>query len=131
DSRLAPQNKKEWAPVNFLLSDNHDKPMASIWMNQIYPQLGQQTSIFETWNPFHEIDSSKLLIDAQVERPVVTQDSLLGIRQLGKLHEQNDRRIWFCGSYSSRGIPLLESAVASAKSIAEKLNSGRYQPSAV
>lgn len=124
DRRLAPENRKEWAPVNFLLSDDHDKPMASIWMNQIYPQLENETTVFETWNPFHEIDSGKVLIDAEVERPVVSRDSLQGIRELQKLHAQQDRRVWFCGSYASRGIPLLESAVTSARTISEKLTVG-------
>lgn len=122
DRSLAPANKRDWAPVNFLLSDTHDKPMASIWMNQIYPRLGNDTHYFETWNPLHEVEPDKVLIDANVQRPVVTRESLQGIRQIDKLHEQHDRRVWFCGSYASRGIPLLESAVVSAKSLAEKLS---------
>lgn len=121
DEGLAPASQHEWAPVNFLLSDAHDKPMASIWMNLIYPQLGKKTNIFETWNPFHEIERDKVLIDANVERPVVSEDSLSAIKQLDALHEQPNRRIWFCGSYAQRGIPLLESAVASAKTVSERL----------
>ncbi len=122
DRSLAPSNEKDWAPVNFLMSDTHDRPMASIWMNQIYSRLGTDTNYFETWNPFHEVASDKILIDASVQRPVVTQDSLRGIKQIDKLHDQPDRRVWFCGSYASRGIPLLESAVVSAKVLSEKLS---------
>jgi predicted NAD/FAD-binding protein len=122
DQNLAPKNRKEWAPVNFLMSDAYDKPMATIVMNRIHPQLANKPSVFETWNPFGEIESSKVLLEANFERPVVSQESLLGIEQLEKLHQQKDRRIWFCGSYSKRGIPLLESAAASANEIAEKLN---------
>lgn len=125
DPSLAPANEKDWAPVNFLMSDTHDRPMATIWMNQIYSQLGTDTNYFETWNPFHDVESDKLLIDASVQRPVVTRDSLRGIRQIDKLHEQHDRRVWFCGSYASRGIPLLESAVVSAKALSEKLSNDR------
>lgn len=122
DRRLAPRRKSEWAPVNFMLSKEHDKPMASIWMNQIYPKLGRETSIFETWNPFHDIEADKVLLDANVARPVVSQDSLRGIRELDQLHRQQDRRVWFTGSYASRGIPLLESAVTSAKAVSARLN---------
>ncbi len=125
DRRLAPANEKDWAPVNFLLSNDHDKPMASICMNQIYPRLGDDTHYFETWNPFHDVDDDKVLIDARVQRPVVNRDTLLGIRQIEALHAQRDRRIWFCGSYASRGIPLLESAVVSAKGLAERLDRQR------
>jgi len=121
DTALAPTNRKDWAPVNFLLSDQHDKPMASIWMNKIYPQLANQAPIFETWNPFQPVAADKVLIDAQVERPIVTQDSLQAIQALEKLHQQPNRRIWFCGSYAHRGIPLLESAVTSAQRVATQL----------
>lgn len=129
DARLAPRQRSEWAPVNFLLSDAHDKPMASIWMNSIHPQLKGRADLFETWNPFTEIPQDKILIEAGFERPVVTQDSLQAIDQLAALHQEPDRRIWFCGSYAKRGIPLLESAAASAKAIADRLNAGaKSQP---
>jgi predicted NAD/FAD-binding protein len=123
DASLAPSNPKEWAPVNFLMSDAHDKPMATIVMNRIHPQLANKPSVFETWNPFTEVQPNKVLLEASFERPIVSQDSLRGIEQLDALHQEPDRRIWFCGSYSKRGIPLLESATASANNIADKLNS--------
>ncbi|MDD9892479.1 MAG: FAD-dependent oxidoreductase [Gammaproteobacteria bacterium] len=118
DEALAPDNKGEWAPVNFLLSATEPRPMASIWLNRIYPELEGQANIFESWNPLVEPATDKILVDATVDRPVVTQASLQAIKGLEKLHQQTDRKIWFCGSYSRRGIPLLENAVASAKSIA-------------
>lgn len=121
DERLAPRQRSEWAPVNFLLSDAHDKPMASIWMNSIHPELRGHPSIFETWNPFVEIPQEKILIESHFERPVVTGESLHAIEQLAACHQEADRRIWFCGSYAKRGIPLLESAAASAKAIADRL----------
>lgn len=123
DESLAPKSPKEWAPVNFLMSEAHDKPMATIVMNRIHPQLINKPSVFETWNPFTEVEPSKVLLEANFERPVVSHESLKGIEQLQTLHHQQGRRIWFCGSYSKRGIPLLESAAASANDIAAKLNS--------
>lgn len=124
DLRLAPRRRSEWAPVNFLLSEAHDKPMASIWMNSIHPELRGRSDIFETWNPFMEIPQEKILIEAGFERPLVTRASLQAIDELAALHQQPDRRIWFCGSYAKRGIPLLESAAASAKAIAARLDAG-------
>ncbi len=123
DERLAPANPAEWAPVNFLLSEHHDKPMASIVMNRIHPQLKGKPSVFETWNPFVPATASDVLLEAEFERPVVTMNSLQGIKKLENLHQEPDRRIWFCGSYSRRGIPLLESATASANDVAQRLNS--------
>lgn len=125
DERLVPRQRSEWAPVNFLLSDAHDKPMASIWMNSIHPELKGRSDIFETWNPFVEIPQEKILIEAGFERPIVTRESLHAIEQLAECHQEADRRIWFCGSYAKRGIPLLESAAASARAIADRLNAGR------
>lgn len=119
DEALAPSNPREWAPVNFLLQDRQPRPMASIWLNKIHPQLAGQANIFESWNPLLEPAADKVLVDATVDRPVVTQASLMAIKSLEQLHQQTDRKIWFCGSYSRRGIPLLENAVASAKNVPE------------
>ena len=121
DQRLAPVDQRDWAPVNFLLSQAHRKPMASIWLNAIYPELTDAAPMFETWNPFTEVDHEHVMVDAWVERPVVTARSLNAIEQLERLQAQEDRRVWFCGSYAYRGIPLLESAVASGKDIAQKI----------
>jgi predicted NAD/FAD-binding protein len=48
-----------------------------------------------------------------------------GLERLSRLHQQADRRIWFCGSYAAHGIPLLESAAKSALAVAERLGSRR------
>ena len=122
DAALAPRNPAEWAPVNFLLAKDQDKPMASIALNRIHPLLKDQPDVFETWNPYQDIKPRDLLLDADLERPIVSQESLQGVRQLEALHAEPDRKIWFCGSYSRRGIPLLESAAASAMTIANRLN---------
>ena len=122
DERLAPKKRSEWAPVNFLMSGEHDKPMASIVLNKIHPQLQGKPSIFETWNPLIEPVADAILLDTNLERPVVTTDSLAAIQQLSELHQSPNRRLWFCGSYANRGIPLLESATTSAKAVAECLN---------
>ena len=42
--------------------------------------------------------------------------------ELAQLHAQADRRVWFCGgAYAQAGIPLLESAVRSARTVAQRL----------
>lgn len=123
DTTLAPEDQADWAPVNFVTSAKHNKPMASILLNRIHPELVGEPSIFETWNPFTAVANEDMVLKASVERPVVTTESLQAIADLDKLHDQPHCRLWFCGSYASRGIPLLESATASAKNIADKLNS--------
>lgn len=122
DVRLAPPGgKAHWAPVNFLLAARGSAPMATIWMNAIQA-MPDSSPVFQTWNPSIEPDPALLLGEAEFERPVVNQESMKGLARLARLHQQPDRRIWFCGSYASHGIPLLESAVNSALLIAERLN---------
>ncbi len=122
DRRLAPQQSSDWAPVNFVLSEQQDKPMASIWLNSIYPELETAAPLFETWNPFYDIEPQGTLIDIQVDRPVVTPESLAAIQSLQAMQQHSKRRVWLCGSYAARGIPLLESAVVSAKAVADRLD---------
>lgn len=43
------------------------------------------------------------------------------LQQLEALHAQYGRSVFFCGSHAAQGIPLLESAVASARRVAEKI----------
>ncbi|MFK8052458.1 MAG: NAD(P)/FAD-dependent oxidoreductase [Woeseiaceae bacterium] len=125
DRRLAPPgNEKQWAPVNFLLADKQAAPMATIWMNaiQAMPDSGP---VFQSWNPIVEPDEALVFGEAGFERPVVNHDALKGLERLARLHQEPDRRIWFCGSYASHGIPLLESATNSAFNVAERLDCKR------
>lgn len=125
DSQLAPPGgETRWAPVNFLLTDPEATPMATIWMNaiQTMPDL---PPLFQTWNPIVDPDPDLILTRSTFERPVVNAESLRGLKRLERLHQQPDRRIWFCGSYAAHGIPLLESATHSACSVAERLGCRR------
>lgn len=125
DPRLAPVGgKTQWAPVNFLLSSSSDTPMATIWMNAIQNMPGADP-VFQTWNPIVEPDPTLVFGEAQFERPVVNQASMQGLDRMARMHRQPNRRIWFCGSYASHGIPLLESAANSAFLIAERLGGRR------
>ena len=124
DVSLIPSEDKDRAPVNFLVDPEHDKPMASIWLNKIYPSLKNSAPLFQTWNPTITPDEKMVLGRSHFERPVVNLKSLAAIKSLNKLHKESDRQIWYCGSYAMPGIPLLESAVQSAMSISEQLGSG-------
>lgn len=125
DTRLAPPGgPPQWAPVNFLLNDRQAAPMATIWMNAIQ-SMPAKDALFQTWNPIIDPDPALVLATSAFERPVVNFDSLQALKRLELLHQQPDRRLWFCGSYAAHGIPLLESATHSALSVAERLGSQR------
>jgi predicted NAD/FAD-binding protein len=110
--------------VNFLLANECSTPMATIWMNAIQTMPGI-SPVFQTWNPVIEPDPSLVFGEAEFERPVVNQVSMKGLERLDLLHQQPDRRVWFCGSYATHGIPLLESATNSALLVAERLGGMR------
>ncbi|MFT5717940.1 MAG: putative NAD/FAD-binding protein [Oleiphilaceae bacterium] len=121
DIKLIPAADKNRAPVNFLIDKQQDKPMASIWLNKIYPSLKNSSPLFQTWNPTIAPDETMVLGRSHFERPIVNLKSLAAIKSLNRLHQQRDRKIWYCGSYAMPGVPLLESAVQSAMSISEHL----------
>ena len=117
DARLAPADRRHWAPVNVVLSAEHDKPMATIWMNRVQPTLRGSSPVFQTWNPIIDPAPETVRAQARFERPILNAASLAGAREVESLHAEPGRRLWFCGSYLGPGIPLLESAAATAAKV--------------
>lgn len=122
DPRLAPRDRAHWAPVNLIVSEAHDKPMATIWMNRVQPALRRTSPVFQTWNPILEPRPETVRAEARFERPIVNGASLEGARLIRLLQTQHGRRLWFCGSYLGPGIPLLESAARTALDVAMAIN---------
>lgn len=121
DAALMPARRRDWSPVNLRPSPGDDVAESTIWVNAVQPVLRGAPDVFQTVHPLRMPREGTLLAQAQFERPVVdarSQQALLGLQAL---HGQPGRRVWFCGSYAQAGIPLLESAVASAWSVAQRL----------
>eukprot|EP00455_Lapot_gusevi_P001793 TRINITY_DN10691_c0_g1_i2.p1 TRINITY_DN10691_c0_g1~~TRINITY_DN10691_c0_g1_i2.p1 ORF type:complete len:177 (-),score=8.95 TRINITY_DN10691_c0_g1_i2:8-538(-) len=118
-----PQHTTHWRPVNFTLAPGSPGPMATIWLNAVgygssrHPT--HQKQLFQTWNPLLPIAPHHLIAESDFDRPVVTLASQAALRQLPELQGQN--HIWFCGSYSQSGLPLLENAVGSAVWVSQAL----------
>lgn len=127
DTRLLPKGWEHQAPVSFLVDPDHDKPMASICLNKIYPQLRDAEPIFQTWNPIREPRADAVLKRAWFERPTPTLNSLRAIQTLQHLQKQAKRQIWCVGSYAMPGIPLLESAVQSSLQVSEQLGCSPFE----
>jgi predicted NAD/FAD-binding protein len=125
DSTLAPPSRSCWAPVNYRIAPGFDRPMITIWVNALQQSLRSGRHVFQTVHPFREPDPEHLLSAASLERPIVTLESTDALRVLERLHCEPDRRVWFCGSYAAAGIPLLESAAASAAKVAERVARAR------
>lgn len=126
DPALAPRDRRHWAPVNLITSDEHDKPMATIWLNRVQPALRRAAPVFQTWNPIIRPREGSVQVEARFERPVVNGASLEGERALRMLHTQRGRRVWFCGSYLGPGIPLLEAAARTALDVTSAINDDEH-----
>ncbi|MGD8858872.1 MAG: FAD-dependent oxidoreductase [Myxococcales bacterium] len=115
DDRLlpAPQSRGAW---NFLVAADGSAASASIWVNALQPRMPGR--VFQTVNPLREPDPCGVLCDLQLERALVSTDSAHVAPALQRLHAQSGRRLWFCGAYAARGVPLLEAGVTSALAVA-------------
>ena len=52
-------------------------------------------------------------------RAVVNSDTVALNKELQQRHQQANRKVFYCGSWSCDGLPILESAVTSAMHIAQ------------
>lgn len=50
DPRAMPPQSSQWAPVNYVLSQEHDRPMVSIWVNHLLPTYTDMRPVFQTIN---------------------------------------------------------------------------------
>lgn len=128
DASFMPKNRSDWAPVNFMIDGSSPSPMATIWLNVAQPSLKNHTDLFQTWSPLKEVNPDLLVNETSFERPVVNSATVNALADLERLHSQSERRLWYIGSYASAGVPLLESAVTSARKLTERLKLGTCAP---
>ena len=122
DARLMPPRRADWSPVNARVHPAHERPQSTIWINRVQPALQAAAPLFQTVMPQQAVREELVLARARFERPLVDADSASALTGLQALHAQPGRRVWLCGSYAQAGVPLLESAVASAYAVAAALN---------
>lgn len=121
DASLMPAHRRDWGPVNYVLSPAFDRPMVSIWVNRLLPSYQHDQPLFQTINPMREPAPEMVLKDCNLQRPLVGVTTQATLQKLQNLHAQTRRRVFFCGSYAAPGIPLLESAVASALAVSRAI----------
>ena len=120
DPRLMPPQQKDWASFNLISDPSKSRAMCSIWMNQ-FCDFETENPIFQTIMPTIDPEPAKILHTSKMQRPIVTADSVNGLEQLKEVHREPNRRLWFCGSYASSGVPLLESGLTSSIHVARRL----------
>ena len=121
DERLMPPHRRDWSTFNLLTNRGHDASMCSVWLNRFYPAWATLPSVFQTIMPIQAASADKVICQRRLQRPVVNQKSLHGLKLLDDLHRESNRRVWFCGSYASGGVPLLESGVAASFAVVQHL----------
>lgn len=121
DHRVMPQNTKDWAVLSYLMDRQFQSAMFSVWVNPVEPSLRAASPLFQTWNPLFPIDSTKILRKIRLERAIVTNSTQSAQNDLNAMTLEPGRRVFFCGSWSYPGIPLLESAARSAIQIVRRI----------
>ena len=114
DIRFMPTKREDWSPIHYQIEKNLSRSMFSVWVNPIEPSISSHEPVLQTWNPLFEPKSEKVISTVPMERAVVSNFNQNLIDELDKLNKLPSRKVYFCGSYASPGVPLLESAVCSA-----------------
>lgn len=119
DASVMPPKRKDWAVLSYMMDRKFTRQQFTVWLNSIEPSLVGKSAIFQTWRPVTDIDPKKIISSVKLTRAVVDSDTVALNTELQQRHLQENRKVFFCGSWSCDGLPILESAVTSAMKIAE------------
>jgi uncharacterized protein len=121
DSSVMPPKRKDWSVLSYMMDRKFTRQQFTVWLNSIEPSLVGKTPVFQTWRPVTDIDPKKVISTVTLTRAVVDSKTVALNKQLQQRHTTAQRKVFFCGSWSCDGLPILESAVTSAMHIAEIL----------
>jgi len=121
DSSVMPRDSRQWLPLSYMMSRDFEHHQFSVWINAVEPTLHGKRPVFQTWRPLSPIDPNSVIASASLTRAVVDGHTAKLHRALQERHQHPGRRVFFCGSWSCDGLPILESAVTSAMGVAERL----------
>lgn len=123
DKSLMPNSRKNWSAFNMDVGeDTTIAARCTIWLNRFAPELNLQDDVFQTIHAVPGKRPDKAICQVHLQRPVVTEKSFRGWQLIEQMHADKRRRIWFAGSYAHRGVPLLETGIASAQNVARLIN---------
>ena len=119
DASVMPPKRKDWAVLSYMMDRKFTRQQFTVWLNSIEPSLVGKSAVFQTWRPVTEIDPKKVIKSVMLTRAVVDANTVALNKELQQRHLEVNRKVFFCGSWSCDGLPILESAVTSAMKIAE------------
>lgn len=121
DPALMPRRRADWRPINAIVEPGAAMPMFTMHMNAIVPGLRHAPTLLQTIHPLREPAPDTVVREVTLDRPVLGVGSREGYQRMLALHREPDRRLWFCGSYLTDRLPLLESATVSAQRVARHI----------
>ncbi|KAJ7456438.1 hypothetical protein FB451DRAFT_1407146 [Mycena latifolia] len=141
-SALLPADTRDRRDLNLVTAERSARDASPTWSPRRVSRMQLAVPVFQTTNPFVDVQDDRILSVATLERAVLTmhaKDALKGLYRetrrawwqsaaeaestLGDLQGAGRREsdaspgIWICGSYASVGIPLLEGCVVSARNV--------------
>ena len=119
DASVMPPKRKDWAVLSYMMDRKFTRQQFTVWLNSIEPSLVGKSAVFQTWRPVTEIDPKKVIKSVMLTRAVVDANTVALNKELQQRHLDANRKVFFCGSWSCDGLPILESAVTSAMKIVE------------
>ena len=119
DTSVMPPKRKDWAVLSYMMDRKFTRQQFTVWLNSIEPSLVGKSAVFQTWRPVTEIDPKKVISSVNLTRAVVDANTIALNKELQQRHLNPNRKVFFCGSWSCDGLPILESAVTSAMKIGE------------
>ena len=119
DPSVMPPKRKDWSVLSYMMDRKFTRQQFTVWLNSVEPSLVGKNAVFQTWQPVTEIDPKKVISTVTLTRAVVDSQTVALNKELQQRHKSVNRKVFFCGSWSCDGLPILESAVTSAMHIAE------------
>ena len=119
DQTVMPPKRKDWSVLSYMMDRKFTRQQFTVWLNSIEPTLVGKSPVFQTWRPVTPMDPKKIISTVTLTRAVVDSKTVALNKELQQRHHQDNRKVFFCGSWSCDGLPILESAVTSAMHIAE------------
>lgn len=119
DPSVMPPKRKDWSVLSYMMDRKFTRQQFTVWLNSVEPSLVGKNAVFQTWQPVTEIAPKKVISTVTLTRAVVDSQTVALNKELQQRHKSVNRKVFFCGSWSCDGLPILESAVTSAMHIAE------------
>jgi predicted NAD/FAD-binding protein len=128
DPRFLPARRADWTALHFQADRLEDPPMFTVWVNAVEPTIAGHAPVMQTWNPCVPPAADTVIASIPLQRAVVHTATARVLRELSVWHSSPDRRVFYCGSWAHEGVPLLETAVRSARTVVDHLTAQGVDP---